>query len=190
MIQIKIINKNMKIPRKLQIGVMGPAVSEYPKDSKTKNKVCSFAERIGELLAEKDIIVFTGGMDGVMELASKGAKNRNGVTVGTPGRTRTMSNKYVDIEVLTPIDVGDFIFAGILSCDAIITIPGGAGTLAEVCLAYRNKKPNVVIEGINPDYDKLIDGYLDESRQIITYGAKTPEEAVEKAIKLAEEAYE
>lgn len=164
---------------------MGAAVSEYPKDPETKKKICAFAEKTGELLAQKAAIVFTGGMDGVMELASKGAKNKNGITVGTPGRKRGISNRYIDIEVLTPIDIGDFIFAGILSCDAIITIPGGAGTLAEVCLAYRNKKPNVVIEGINPDYDKLINNYLDESKQIITYGAKTPEEAVKKAIALA-----
>ena len=180
----------MKTKRKLQIGVMGPAVSEYPQNPQTKKMVCEFAEKIGELLAKRGVIVFTGGMDGVMELASKGAKNKNGITVGTPGRTRNMSNKYVDIEVLTPIDVGDFIFAGILSCDAIITIPGGAGTLAEVCMAYRNKKPNVIIEGINPDYDKLINNYLDESKLILTYGAKTPEEAVRKAIELAKGIYE
>jgi len=180
----------MKTKRKLQIGVMGPAVSEYPQNPQTKKMVCEFAEKIGELLAKRGVIVFTGGMDGVMELASKGAKNKNGITVGTPGRTRNMSNKYVDIEVLTPIDVGDFIFAGILSCDAIITIPGGAGTFAEVCIAYRNKKPNVIIEGINPDYDKLINNYLDESKLILTYGAKTPEEAVRKAIELAKGIYE
>src|SRR3989344_311921 len=111
----------MKKNKKLQIGVMGPAVSEYPQDPKIKKLICRYAEKIGELLAKRGVIVFTGGMDGVMELACKGAKNKNGITVGTPGRTRNMSNKYVDIEVLTPIDVGDFIFAGILSCDAIIT---------------------------------------------------------------------
>jgi len=176
--------------RKIQVGVMGPAVGEYPQDPEVREKVCAFAEKIGELLAQQNAIVFTGGMDGVMELASKGAKNKNGITVGTPGRTRGISNKYIDIEVLTPIDVGDFIFAGILSCDAIITIPGGAGTLAEVCIAYRNKKPNIIIEGINPDYDKFINNYLDGSKQIIIYGAKTPEEAVEKAIELAKKNYE
>jgi len=31
---------------------------------------------------------------------------------------------------------------------------------------------------------------LDESKQIITYGAKTPEEAVKKAIELAKKNYE
>lgn len=168
--------------RKIQIGVIGPAESEYPRDMVLKNKVCEFAEKIGELLAEKGAIVFTGGMDGVMELASKGAKNKNGVTVGTPGRIRESSNKYVDIEVLTPIDVGDFLFAGTLSCDAIITIPGGAGTMAELCLAYRYKKPIIIIEGISNDYDKFINNYLDEGKLVLIEGAKNPEEAVEKAI--------
>ncbi|OGZ64235.1 MAG: hypothetical protein A2998_00365 [Candidatus Staskawiczbacteria bacterium RIFCSPLOWO2_01_FULL_37_25b] len=171
-------NKN----RKIQIGVIGPAESEYPKDTGLKNKICEFAEKIGELLAEKDAVVFTGGTDGVMELVSRGAKKKNGTTVGTPGRTRNSSNKYIDIEVLTPIDVGDFLFAGILSSDAIITIPGGAGTMAELCLAYRFKKPIIVIEGLDNNYDKLINNYLDESKLVLIEGAKNPEEAVEKAI--------
>ncbi len=168
--------------RKIQISVIGPAVGEYPKDIEIKNRICQFAESTGQLLAEKGVVVFTGGADGVMELASKGAKSKNGITVGTPGRTRESSNQYVDIEVLTPIDVGDFLFAGILSSDAIITIPGGAGTLAELCLAYRYKKPIVIIEGINKDYDRYIGGYLDESKQVLIQGAKNPEEAVEKAL--------
>lgn len=179
-----------KVKRKLQIGVMGPAENEYPKRADLRAKICEIAVKLGELLAEKGAVVFTGGMDGVMELASKGAKNMGGITVGTPGRIRGMSNKYIDIEVLTPIDVGDFLFAGILSCDAIITIPGGAGTLAEVCMAYRNKKPNIIIEGIDPDYDKLINNYLDEGKLILMEGAKNAEEAVEKAIKLAKGNYE
>ena len=133
-------------------------------------------------MGEKDAVVFTGGTDGVMELVSRGAKKKNGTTVGTPGRTRNSSNKYIDIEVLTPIDVGDFLFAGILSSDAIITIPGGAGTMAELCLAYRFKKPIIVIEGLDNNYDKLINNYLDESKLVLIEGAKNPEEAVEKAI--------
>ena len=171
-----------KESRKIQIGVIGPAECEYPKDIKLKNKICEIAEKVGELLAEKSIIVFTGGTDGVMELISKGAKRKNGITVGTPGRTRESSNKYVDVEVLTPVDVGDFLFAGTLSSDAIIVIPGSAGTLAELCLAYRYKKPIIIIEGLDKDYDKLIDSYLDESKLVLINGAKNPEEAVEKAL--------
>ncbi len=171
--------------RKIQIGVIGPAQGEYPKDVKLKNEIIRTAEKIGKLLAKKNIIVITGGTDGVMEIVSKGAKSEQGTTVGIPGRIRKTSNKYIDVEILTPIDVGDFLFAGILSSDAIITIPGGAGTLAELCIAYRYKKPIIIMEGFSDDYDKLINNYLDESRSILIYGAKNPEEAVEKAIRLA-----
>ena len=48
-----------EIKRKLQIGVMGPAESEYPKNANLKYKICEIAEKLGELLAEKGAIVFT-----------------------------------------------------------------------------------------------------------------------------------
>ena len=57
--------------------------------------------------------------------------------------------------------------------------------MAELCIAYRYKKPIIIMEGFSDDYDKLINNYLDESRSILIYGAKNPEEAVEKAIRLA-----
>ncbi|MBM3209694.1 TIGR00725 family protein [Candidatus Shapirobacteria bacterium] len=171
--------------RKLQIGVIGPAKGEYPKSKKLGRSISGVAENIGELLSKENVIVITGGGGGVMEAVSRGAKRKNGITVGTPGRNRKSSNKYIDIEILTPIDTGDFLFAGILSSDAIIAIPGGAGTLSEVCLAYRYKKPIIILRGFNKNYDKLINNYLDESKSVLIEGAKTPEEAVRKAIRLA-----
>jgi len=180
----------MESKRKLQIGVIGPAKKEYPKNKKLGKRISKIAEKIGELLAEKNVIVITGGTDGVMEAVSGGVKKKNGINVGIPGRKRKSSNKYVDIEILTPIDIGDFLFAGILSSDAIITIPGGAGTLAELCLAYRYKKPIVVLKGFDKYYDKLINNYLDGSKLVLINSAKTPEEAVKKSIQLAKKNYE
>jgi len=174
-----------KLKRKLQIGVIGPAKKEYPKDKKLKKRISKIAEKIGELLAKENVILITGGADGVMESVSRGVKKKNGISVGTPGRNRKSSNEYVDIEILTPIDIGDFLFVGILSSDAIIAIPGGAGTLAELCLAYRYKKPIVVLKGIDKNYDKLINNYLDESKLVSIKGSESPEEIVKKAIKLA-----
>lgn len=176
--------------KKLQIGVIGPAESEYPKNIILRNKIIRMAEKIGKLLAKNKAIVFTGGTDGIMEVVSLGAKKENGITVGTPGKTRKTSNKYIDVEILTPIDVGDFIFAGVLSSDAIITIPGGAGTMAELCIAYRYKKPIIIIKGLNKDYDRLINNYLDEGKSVLIYGAKGPEDAVKKALLMAKKSYE
>jgi len=171
--------------KKVQIGVMGPAKNEYPENEEKRKKIDSVAERIGELLAEKDAIVFTGGTDGVMKSASKGAKRKGGMTVGAPGRKRGSSNEFVDAEIVTEVEVGSFIFAGLLSCDAIIFIPGGAGTLAELCFAYRNKQPIVILKEFDDFYDKLVDGYLDEGKVVKIYGAENAEEVVELALKLA-----
>ena len=173
--------------KKIQIGVMGPALCEYPEDNEIKESITETAEKIGELLAQNNVTVFTGGCDGVMEYALKGAKKANGLTVGVPGRERGVSNQYADVEIITDVDVGSFLFSGILSCDAIIFIPGGAGTLAELCIAYRNKKPCIIIEGFDEWYNNLIGKYLDNGRIIKMFGAKTSEEAVEKAIDLAKQ---
>lgn len=171
--------------KRIQIGVMGPAMDEYPCEKENQEKIERTAEAIGELLAKTGAITFTGGCDGVMEAALRGAKKAGGLTVGMPGRTRGSSNAYVDVEIVCEPDIGSFLFAGLLGCDSLIFIPGGSGTLAELCLAYRNRKPIVVIRGFDAWYDKLIDGYLDNSKIVKIYGADTPEEAVESAVMLA-----
>lgn len=167
--------------KKIQIGIIGPAAEEYPEDASTREKIESMAEKLGELAAEYDMVLFTGGCSGVMEAASRGSKKKGGLTIGTPGRERGISNSYIDVEVCTPIDTGDFLFAGTWSCDVIIVIPGSAGTLAELCLAYRAKKPVIIMKGFDPQYEKWIDGFMDEGKLIKIFGASTPEEAIRKA---------
>jgi len=175
--------------RTLQIGVMGPSRSSYPEDNLLVEKIERYAEEIGRNLAKKGVIVFTGGCDGVMESAMKGAKSARGITVGFPGIKRASSNKYSAIEILLDLDMGSFAFSGMLSCDSLITIPAkSAGTLAEVCLAYRHVIPNILLRGFDRMYDRhLIGNYLDNSKKIKLFGADNPEEAVDLAIKLAKE---
>ncbi len=172
-----------KNERKLQIGVMGPDEKEYPENSEQRERINEAAERRGRLIAKRNSILLTGGCGGVMLYASRGAKEEGGITVGSPGRTRNASNRYVDVEIITDIDAGSFIFAGLLGCDAIIFIPGGAGTLAELCFAYRNKKRCIIMRGYDDFYDRLIDGYLDRGKTVKLLGADNPEEAVNLALK-------
>ncbi len=183
-IQISLLKHMEAKMKKLQIGVMGPAISEYPKNKVIKRKIENTARELGRLLASKKVTVFTGGMDGVMEATLRGAKEKNGLTIGVPGRKRGISNKFVDVEILTDIEIGSFLFAGLLSCDSLIFIPGGAGTLAELCIAYRNKKPIVIMKGFDKYYDSLINNYLDNSKLVKIYGASNPKEAVSLALKM------
>ena len=169
-----------------QIGIMGPALNEYPENEKERERIEQTAERIGKELASAGAIVITGGCDGVMEAALRGAKKAGGITVGTPGRTRGISNKYVDVEIITEIDTGSLLFAGLPGCDALIFIPRGAGTLAELCIAYRLKKPVVILKGFDQWYDSKIGTFLDNGKCIRLYGAADPAEAARLALKLAE----
>ena len=175
----------MEKTRRPQIGVIGPDMGEYPRGRKARNKISCAARKLGELVAKSGGILFTGGCKGVMEEASIGAKLAGGITAGMPGNCRNASNRYVDIEIVTGVDVGSFIFAGILSCDALIVIPGGAGTLSELCIAYRSKKPCIIMSGFSKQYDSFIGGYLDSSKAVRILGATAPEDAVEAAFKAA-----
>jgi hypothetical protein len=170
---------------KLVIGVIGPALPEYQRNKKTSGRIEREAEEIGELLAKRGAIVMTGGMDGVMESVCKGARKVGGITIGTPGRARGVSNRFVDIEILTPIDVGDFLFTGSWTCGSIIAFPGGAGTMAELCLAYRLGKPIIIMKGMDPFYDSLVGKYFDNGKVVRFMGAGSPKEAVDKALKAA-----
>ena len=127
-----------------------------------------------------------------MEFAARGARKANGITVGViKGKQRFRSNNFTDIEILTGMVADGFDeFVLITMCDALITIGGGAGTLEEIVIAYRNKKPIVALEKTGGWADKTIESYLDERETIKVESAKTPEEAVEKAIRLAMKSYE
>lgn len=174
------------LQRASQIGILGPSENNLPTDPELREKMLKDAELIGGLIAKSGGILITGGTDGVMEFSSKGAFEAGGITVGTPGRTRGESNTYIKVEMCTPIDVGDFLFAGIPSCDSIIVFPGGAGTLAEVALAYRLRRPMIIMEGYSSYYDNLVGKQLDiSSGKLSFWGASSPEKAVKMASSLA-----
>ena len=182
-----------KYQKKIQIGVIGYAgIEEYPKNKAPQENIYKIAERVGFLLAKKDVIVVTGGKGGIMESVAIGAKKAKGITVGVvKGNKRFRSNNFTDIEILSGMVANGFDeFLLVNMCDVLITIGGGAGTLEEIIIAYRNKKPIIALEKTGGWADKTIEKYLDERKTIKVESAKTPEEAVEKAIKLAKKLYE
>jgi len=95
------------------------------------------AARLGRLLAEAGYIVYTGGYAGAMEAVSRGVKESGGVAVGItmrPWAKRVQANPWITREVAAS-DL--FVrLRGLIKSDAYVALPGGAGTLGEVALAW------------------------------------------------------
>lgn len=96
------------------------------------------AYQVGKIIAEKDYILMCGGLGGVMEAASKGAKDNNGLTIGIlPGKSKTDANPYIDIPIVTAMSNARNAIIG-RTCDLAIAIDGKYGTLSEIayCLNF------------------------------------------------------
>jgi uncharacterized protein (TIGR00730 family) len=108
------------------------------------------AYQLGKLLAEAGFTVLTGGYVGTMEATSRGASEANGHVIGVtceeieafrPGGP----NAWV-AEEWRRTNLRDRIDTLIESCDAAIALPGGIGTLAELCMTWNQ----LVIGAIQP----------------------------------------
>ncbi len=173
--------------RKLQIGIMGSAA-----DLNYSKNLESIAERVGELVAESNCILVFGAekdYDSLSTAASRGAKQKDGLTVGiTYNKGKKVFQDNADVIISTGMDRGggrEFVLT--LSCDVIIAIGGGSGTLTEIAIAYQADIPVIVIAETGGWSDKLADTFLDDRRRQKIFVAKTPEEAVTLAMELGKE---
>lgn len=177
----------MKNERKLQIGVMGSCV-----DLNYSQETEQAAEQLGQLIAENDAVLFFGAekdMSSLSQAACRGARRAGGTTVGiTYGKSFDVVEN-ADIVIPTGLERGggrEFVLA--LSCDAIISISGGSGTLNELAVAYQAGIPMVGLTGFDGWTDKLAEQkYFDARRRVPVVATKTPQEAVTTAINLARE---
>ena len=177
--------------RKLQIGVMGSAA-----DLNYNNDCLKAAKKIGELIAKSNNILVYGAENEYSSLSTNAAieaSKNNGITVGVAGGK---SKKiYGDYRPTVLINSGLEIGGGrefnlVLSCDVIISISGGSGTLTEIAIAYQAGIPIINLKGYKGWSDKLSNKYLDDRKRLKCIEANNPEEAVLLAIKEGEKKYD
>ena len=171
--------------RKLQIGVIGSMA-----DVKLKNSLKEIAKILGEKIANNDAILvfgFEGDFDSLSSIAAEAAEKVGGQTLAfTWGSNKLGFGKLDSIEVATGQQRGggrEFPF--ILSCDVIISICGGSGTLMEIAMAYQAGIPVVVLKNSSGWSEKLSDQFLDNRNREKILGVKNPQETVKLALKLA-----
>lgn len=171
--------------RKIQIGVMGSC-----SDLKYTKEAEQAAEKLGEEIAKRGAVLFFGAekdVDSLSSAACRGAKKYNGLTVGvTYGKDKTVVEQNADIIIPSGLERGggrELVL--VLSCDAIIAISGGSGTLTELAIAYQADIPMIVLKGYGGWADKLANTYLDERKKRKILLTNSPEEAVELAFREA-----
>lgn len=164
----------------IQIGIIGGEENNLYENREELKEV---ARQIGNRVAKNGAILITGGCSGIADYAGRSALEEGGIVIAIAGRERGKSYSPTTAEICTPIDIGDYAFSGILSSDAIIVLPGGKGTIAELVLAFRNKKSLIFIEGYEENLMKLL--YPIKKEEDFVYKVKTADEAIELALKLA-----
>jgi len=121
------------------IGVMGPAACD--------DQIAEVARAVGRAIAERGAVLLTGGRTGVMEAASQGARDAGGLTIGVlpgAGAADSPPNPYVDVALYTGLGEARN-WVNVCSSDALIAIGGGFGTLSEIALALKARKPLVLL---------------------------------------------
>ncbi len=142
---------------RLKIGVMGSALDEP--------KAAESAREIGQAIAESGCILITGGSAGVPYEAVKSAKKHGGMTVGVSPAMN--AGEHTSVYKLPTEDFDILIFTGferkgrnvisIRSCDGVIFISGGTGTLNEFTIAYDEGKVCGILVGTGGISDGIKD---------------------------------
>jgi hypothetical protein len=110
------------------------------------------AHALGAALAGKGLVVCSGGYGGVMEAASRGAKEAGGQTLGVTAKSfQARANKWVDEEIRMKT-WRERLFELIKRGHGYVVCPGGTGTLVELAVVWEMlnkgamaKKPMVVL---------------------------------------------
>jgi uncharacterized protein (TIGR00725 family) len=112
-----------------QIAVIGKGAPD--------EELAALAEEVGRAIGEAGAVLVCGGLGGVMEAASRGARAAGGDVIGiVPGEDTASANPYVTHAVATGIGHARNL-AVVASADAVVAIGGEWGTLAEIGFARR-----------------------------------------------------
>lgn len=150
------------------------------------------AYAVGHAVGASGAHLYTGGRDGVMAAACEGARAAGGLTIGIlPGDDPGQANPHVAVPITTGLTLEGRSEVLVHTADAFVVVGGGAGTLAEIAIAYLYRKPIVALQGFGGWADQLapvlFEGkYLDHRRLTPVHLASDPQEAVALALRLAE----
>ncbi len=109
------------------------------------------AYQLGGLIAAAGWVTLCGGRNaGVMEAVSRGAHEHQGLTIGIlPDAHPDAVSPFIDIPVLTGMGSARNNI-NVLTSQVVVACGMGAGTLSEIALAIKARKP-VILLGYPPE---------------------------------------
>lgn len=164
---------NRRKPNLYWIGVVGDAGEACTPEKER------LAYQLGYALAEAGYGIITGGMGGVMEAVCRGAKAfaAHAPCIGIlPTMDRSQANPYT-WAIPTPLgEMRNALVAA--SCDVLVAIGGGAGTLSEIAFAWMYGKPILAFK-VAGWSGRLAGQTLDHRRLEPIHGVETPQDALQ-----------
>lgn len=146
------------------VGVIGGA--------KISKEVYTLARRMGNLIGERKYALITGGLGGVMEAASRGAKEKGGLVIGIlPGNSRNSANKWVDIPIITGMNHARNVIIA-QSADILIAIDGSVGTQSEIAFGNIYRKKIIGIKCKIPLSFEKVDSPEEAIKEVDTFFSK------------------
>ena len=114
-------------------------------------EIRAHAREVGRRLAEAGCVILTGGLAGVMEAASQGAREAGGLVIGiVPGADPAAANEHVGVTIASGMgDARNAIIAN--TAEAFVAVGGSYGTLSEIAFALKRGKRVVSLGSWNPD---------------------------------------
>lgn len=143
---------------------------------------------LGKLAIDAGFRIATGGLAGVMEAASRGARSsqlwNDGDVIGVlPGYQVQDANPYVDVAIPTGLGIARNVVV-VAMADVVVAVGGGSGTLSELAVSWQLDKPIVALSSTEGWAAKLAGELIDDQRSDPVIDARTAAEAVDQALKI------
>ena len=150
----------MNITKRYKICISGAAETNHC--SKTAFET---AQKLGQELARRNIVVLTGATTGAPLWVAKAAKEAGGLVIGLSPAASESAHKKVyrlptenhDLIIYTGFGYSGRNLLLTRAGEAVITICGRMGTLNEFTIAFEDDKPIGVLEGTGGTADEVRD---------------------------------
>jgi len=165
-----------------------PVMSVIGNSGQLPPEVAEVAHELGRRAVNAGFRIASGGLDGVMEAVSRGARQAAGWSEGSvvgilPSLNADSANPYVDIAMPTGIGLARNALV-VAMADVVVAVRGGTGTLSEAAMAWQFGKPVIALVGLGGWSEELAGRQLDPRQDGVVQPAASAAEAVAKALEV------